>query len=251
LMEQITFRTANIVISTNASYKQVAVERGKKKPEDVFVVRNGPDLSQIHHAQPNENLRNGFTYLVGYVGVIGKQENIEALLQIAEYIVRSKNRTDIKFIIVGTGTHWKEIVHLSQSMGLQRFITFTGFISDQELHQILSTVDVCVNPEFGNEFTDNSTMIKIMEYMSFGKPIVQFYTKEGEVTAGQSAVYVRKNSPQKFAEELISLLEDKDRRVEMGRCGRKRIEDGLSWDSQKCELKKAYDRIFQMTDVGD
>ena len=66
-------------------------------------------------------------------------------------------------------------------MQIEKYLWFTGYIPDKDLFEILSTVDVCVNPEFGNEFTDKSTMIKIMEYMTFMKPIVQFYTTEGKV----------------------------------------------------------------------
>jgi len=242
LMERLSFRSADVVITTNASYKKIAVERGSKDSSDVIVVRNGPTLSQLPQIQPNPKLREGFRYLVGYVGVIGQQEGIENLLRIVDYIVRIKKREDIKFIIVGTGTNWKQVVRLCGEMGLDRYFWFTGYIPDRDLYEILSSVDVCVNPEFGNEFTDKSTMIKIMEYMAFERPIVQFYTREGEVTAGEAASYVRHNSPNLFAEELLGLLEDAGRRNTMGISGRKRIENELCWERQKGELKKAYDR---------
>jgi len=246
LMERLTFRFADVVISTNASYKQIAIERGSKASSDVVVVRNGPALSQIPKVQPNPKLRDGFRYLVGYVGVIGQQEGIDNLIRIADYIVRAKKRSDIKFIVVGTGTNWKEVVRLCSAMGLDRYFWFTGYVPDSDLYEILTSVDVCVNPEFGNEFTDKSTMIKIMEYMAVEKPIVQFYTSEGEVTAGEAASYVRENSPSLFAEELLALLEDEGRRKAMGVFGRKRIENELCWERQKGELKKAYDRADKL-----
>ena len=112
IMERLTFKTANIVISTNESYKKIAIQRGHKKPTDVFVVRNGPDLTRIQLTEPNETLRDGFKYLVGYVGIIAQQEGIENLLRIIDYIVKVRNREDIKFIVVGKGPHWKEVVKL-------------------------------------------------------------------------------------------------------------------------------------------
>ena len=243
LMEWLTFKTANVVIATNESYKQIAINRGGKREENVFVVRNGPDLSKMARPEKNERLRDGFRYLVGYVGTIAQQEGIDNLLQIARYIVEDKHRHDIKFIIVGTGPYWEHVRTLSLNMGLEPFVWFTGHIPDEELYEILETVDVCVNPEHRNSFTDISTMIKVMEYMVFEKPIVQFYTKEGEVTAGNSALYIKNNSETEFAEALIGLLEDKRKREIMGFEGRKRIEEQLCWDREKGKMKEAYDHI--------
>jgi glycosyltransferase involved in cell wall biosynthesis len=244
IMEKCTFWTANAVISTNESYKRIAVERGGKNIKDVFVVRNGPVLGITTDIRPDEQLRKGFRYLVGYVGIISQQEGIDNLIRIARYIVYEKRREDIKFIIVGKGPYWQEMVDYSERLKLKDYIWFTGFISDSRLYEILSTVDVCVNPEFSNEFTDKSTMIKIMEYMAFGKPIVQFYTTEGYVSAGSSAVYIRKNSIKEFADALLELLEDQPKRERMGIEGKKRINETLNWQKQNHNLKRAYEHVF-------
>jgi len=243
-MEWLTFKIADLVISTNESYKNVAMQRGGRRSEDIFVVRNGPDLMKIPAVEPNASLRKAFKYLVGYVGIMGQQEGIENLLQAVAYIVKVKQRTDIGFIAVGKGPHWKNLVELSKRMGVEDFLNFTGYIPDRELYEMLTTVDVCVNPEFVNEFTDKSTMIKIMEYMAFGKPIAQFRTTEGEISAGDASVYVNENRVDSFAEAIIDLLEDPQKRQLMGRAGRRRVEQYLSWAKQKTVLKKAYERIL-------
>jgi glycosyltransferase involved in cell wall biosynthesis len=245
LMEWLTFKTADIVVSTNESYKKIAIQRGGKREKDVFVVRNGPDLDKIRPVEPDNKLRDGFKYLVGYVGTIGQQEEIENLLDIAKYIIEKKNIFNIKFIVVGTGPYWEEIVKISTQMGLERFVNFTGYVPDEELYEILSTVDVCVNPEFANEFTDKSTMIKIMEYMVFGKPIVQFETTEGKITAGESSAYIKKNNIFQFALALIDLLENKQKRIGMGKKGQERVIKVLQWKIQKINLLNAYERLEQ------
>jgi glycosyltransferase involved in cell wall biosynthesis/peptidoglycan/xylan/chitin deacetylase (PgdA/CDA1 family) len=244
MMERLTFSVADVVISTNNSYRHIASTRGKKPADDIFVVRNGPQLENLPALAPNENLRAGFSYLVGYVGIIGKQEGIENLLEAIEYIVKIKKRTDIKFIIVGTGTHWRTLIRMAEQLGIGKYVWFTGYIPDNQLYEVLSTVDLCVNPEFRNEFTDKSTMIKIMEYMAFAKPIVQFYTAAGEESAGPSALYVRENSIAQFADAVIELLEDKEKRITMGQLGRERTEKVLCWERQKTVLREAYSRIL-------
>ena len=130
-------------------------------------------------------------------------------------------------------------------MGLERYIQFLGYVPDQVLHAVLASADVCVNPEFGNSFTDKSTMIKVMEYMMFGKPIVQFHTTEGEVSAGESAVYVRENDVRKFASALLDLLDDPERRAQMGALGRRRVEEQLAWARQKAHLAEAYRKALR------
>ena len=243
LMEKLTFKTAKIVISTNESYKKIAMRRGKKKESDVFVVRNGPDLSKVMFKSPNPALKNGFDHLIAYLGVMNKQEGIENLLQSVEYIVKQRKITNIKFILIGTGPEWNDLVNLSKKMGLGHYIEFTGYIPYEQLYEILATADVCVNPEPKNEFTDKSTMIKIMDYMVFGKPIVMYHTHEGEVTAREAAIYIKNNDIQKFSNALVDLLADLPRRNKMGIIGKDRILNRLNWDKQKIVLQKAYQKI--------
>ncbi len=243
-MERRAFQAADVVISTNESYKKIAIERGGKKEDDVIVVRNGPDISAIPDVDPNPGLMAGFKYLVGYVGIIGKQEGIENLLKTADHIVREKHRRDIKFAIVGTGPNLKSLIGEAKTMGLEKNVQFFGYVPDRRLYEILATSDVCVNPEFRNDFTDKSTMIKIMEYMCFRKPVVQFHTTESEFTAGESAIHIRNNDVIEFADAILALLDDPARRAAMGEIGRERIESLLSWQLQKQKLRMAYDRVI-------
>ena len=239
-MEKATFKTADIVISTNESYKKIAITRGGKKDSDVFVVRNGPDLSRIQFPQPNPQLKNGFEYLVAYLGVINNQEGIDNLLRSVRYLIYEKNITNVKYLIIGTGPHWNEMVQLSKDMNLEKYVTFTGYIPYKDLYEILTTADICVNPEFCNEFTDKSTMIKIMDYMAFGKPIVMFETTEGKVTAGGSATYVSNNDETEFAHAIMDLLNDKTKREKMSQIARERVDTMLQWSLQKINLHNAY-----------
>jgi glycosyltransferase involved in cell wall biosynthesis len=243
-MERRSFQSADLVISTNESYKKIATGRGGKSEEDVAVVRNGPDLQAIPEVGPDPGLREGFRHLVGYVGIIGQQEGIENLLEAASHIVRVKNRRDIKFAVVGTGPHLKNVIQQANAMALGRYFQFFGYVPDDRLYKILATSDICVNPEFRNEFTERSTMIKVMEYMCFGKAIVQFRTIESEYSAGDAAIHVPDNDVFQFAEAILALLDDPARRERMGRIGRERVERLLSWQIQKKNLERAYGRIM-------
>jgi glycosyltransferase involved in cell wall biosynthesis len=133
---------------------------------------------------------------------------------------------------------------LTEELGLGEFVTFTGRAPDETLFEILSTADVCVNPDRVNAMNDKSTMNKILEYMALGKPIVQFDVTEGRFSAGEASLYARPNDPIDFGEKLLSLLEDPEERARRGAIGRTRVEEGFAWTYQAPKLLQAYGRAL-------
>lgn len=241
--EWLTFKTAKVVISTNESYRRIAIERGGKRPEDVFVVRSGPDLSRIRAVEPDPSLRNGRRYLVGYVGVMGEQEGIDLLLESVRHLV-AKGRTDIQFVLVGGGPALPNLKAMAERLGVADHVTFTGRAPDQLLLEALSTADVCVNPDRVNPMNDKSTMNKILEYMALSKPIVQFEVTEGRVSAGEASLYAAPNDPVDFADKIEALLDDPEKRAEMGAFGHARVSRDLHWGTSVAPLIAAYQRML-------
>ena len=246
LFERLTFRLADVSIATNGSYRQIAIERGGMAPEKVFIVRSGPDLTRIAPVPPNPALRKGRNYLVGYVGVMGDQEGIDLLLDSVRHLVKDRGRTDIQFCLVGGGPSLDRLKAMSAEMGLEDYVTFLGRAPDADLFEVLSTSDVCVNPDRVNPMNDKSTMNKILEYMAMGKPIVQFEVTEGRVSAEDASLYAASNDPIDFAEKIVGLLEDPERRREMGRIGQARVRQELSWQHQVPQLVAAYRSVLRL-----
>jgi glycosyltransferase involved in cell wall biosynthesis len=245
LFERLTFFFSDVVISTNESYRRIAIERGRKRPDTVFVVRSGPDLRRVRITPVDPKWKKGRTYLVGFVGVIGRQEGLDLLLETVKYIVRDLKREDIQFVVVGDGPSRKRMEALSVEMGLADYVTFLGRAPDDELFSVLSTADVCVNPDRVNPMNNLSTMNKILEYMAMKKPIVQFEVVEGRVSAEDASVYAKPNDPIDFADKILALIADPARRAEAGEVGRNRIENELSWAHQIPKLIGAYTALFK------
>jgi glycosyltransferase involved in cell wall biosynthesis len=243
-LERWTFAIADISIATNESYRAIAIERGRMDPDRVFVVRSGPNLNRLRIVPPDPALRNGRTYLVGYVGVIGGQEGLHYLLQAARYMVQDLKRTDVQFCVAGSGPELEQLKTTAAELGVTEYVTFAGRVSDDLLLKILNTSDVCVNSDECNVMNDKSTMNKIMEYMALGKPIVQFDLTEGRFTAEEASVYARKNDPIDFADKILELLADEPRRRRMGELGRARVVDHLAWPHEAPKLLRAYQRVF-------
>jgi glycosyltransferase involved in cell wall biosynthesis len=244
VFERLTFFFADIVISTNESYRRIAIERGRKRPGRVFVVRSGPDLRRVRLMPVDPRWKKGRRYLVGFVGVIGNQEGIDLLLASVKHLVRELGRTDIQFVLVGDGPSRKRMEALSLEMGLGEFVTFLGRAPDDQLFSVLSSADVCVNPDRVNTMNNLSTMNKILEYMVMKKPIVQYEVVEGRVSAAEASVYAKPNDPVDFALKIVELLGDPAARERAGEIGRGRIENELSWAHQIPKLIQAYTRLF-------
>jgi glycosyltransferase involved in cell wall biosynthesis len=133
---------------------------------------------------------------------------------------------------------------LAINLGIGDFVTFTGRVPDQELLAMLNTADICVNPDVANEMNDKSTMNKIMEYMSLGRPIVQFDLTEGRVSALDASLYAKKNDPVDMALKIVQLLDDPELRQRMGEFGRNRVRSELEWRYEVPKLLAAYDAVF-------
>ena len=241
--EKQTFKTADWVIATNESYRQIAIRRGGVNPEKVVVVRSGPEIDKFKPVPVNDSWRNGKEYLVGYLGVMGPNDGMEYLLETINFIVHSLNRTDIHFILIGSGDMQPKLKKICTRFGLDEFVEFTGRLPDQQVKEILSTADLAVAPDPRDPLNDVSTMNKIIEYMALEKALVCFDLREAKVSAGDAAVYAKPNDAQDFALKVIELLEQPEKRKVMASYGRKRFLDSLAWDHQKKHLLRLYQEL--------
>jgi glycosyltransferase involved in cell wall biosynthesis len=248
-LERWSFRTADVSIATNESYRQIAVERGGMAPERVFVVRSGPSLERMKIVPPDERYKRGRRYLVGYVGVMGKQEGIDCLLRAVRLIVTRHRRSDVHFGLIGSGTSLEQMKALARDLEVDDYVTFTGRVPDAEMLALLNTAEVCVNPDVASEMNDKSTMNKIMEYMALAKPIVQFDLTEGRYSARDAALNARRDDVADFAAKILELLDDPERRSRMGAAGRERVLNELAWNHEVPKLLAAYRALW--CDAGE
>jgi glycosyltransferase involved in cell wall biosynthesis len=241
-LERVSFHLADVVIATNESYRSVAITRGRKRGEDVFVVRNAPDLSVFRPRPPDPSLKRGKAHLISYVGYMAPQDGVDHAVR-ALAILR-RRRDDWRALFVGGGDSVPEIQRLVLQLGLDDLVEFTGFLRTKDVVRVLATSDVCLAPEPRTAINDASTMIKIAEYMAMERPVVAYDLTESRFTAGPAALYATDNDPAIFADCIDQLLGDPERRAEMGKIGRARIEETFSWDHSARNLLAAYERVL-------
>ena len=243
LMERCTMKTADHVISTNDSYREIALGRDGVDEADVTVVRTGPDLTRLRPTSANPALRGSASHLAAYLGVMGPQDGVDLVIELADHVVHRLGRRDISFTLIGSGDCFDELVALSKRLDLTDFVTFTGRIPDAEVSAILSTADVGISPDPKNPLNDLSTMNKTMEYMTFALPVVAFDLHETRISAGDAAVYATPNDVAELAQLLVDLVDNEPRRRAMGTAGRARIEQELAWDHQAPRYVGVYEQL--------
>ncbi|MCR8726778.1 glycosyltransferase family 4 protein [Frigidibacter sp. ROC022] len=245
IWERMTFATASVSIATNDSFRDIAIRRGRMKPEDVFVVRSAPQVDRFKPGPGDPAYRKGAGTVLGYVGVIGQQEGMDLLIAAVDHLVREMGRSDVHCVIVGFGPTLEEVMADVAARGLEAHFTFTGALYGDELLAALNAIDIGVAPDPKNAMNDISTMNKIMEYMTLEKPAVQFDLTEGRVSAGAAALCAKNNDPKDFAAQIARLMDDPELRRQMGQAGRARVFEALSWDYSVPHLLAAYERIFE------
>jgi glycosyltransferase involved in cell wall biosynthesis len=245
-LEWTTHRTADHVISTNDSYRDVAVRRSGKSASDVTVVRTGPDPERLQRGPASPELRRGRRFLAAYIGVMGPQDGVDIVVRAADIVVNQKGRDDIAFTLIGSGDCFDDLVALRDELGLAGYVEFTGRAPDELVARILSTADIGLSPDPKNPLNDVSTMNKTMEYMAFELPVVAFDLRETRVSAGDAGVYVTPNDVHDYAEAIVALMDDEPMRARLGKLGRVRVEQELAWSYQQRAYLSVYRRL-----VGD
>jgi glycosyltransferase involved in cell wall biosynthesis len=230
---------------TNETFKDKAIHRGLRQPEDVTVVRNGPrllrDFPQVE-ADPAIRALGGF--VIGYLGIMNPQDHLEVFMEMARIVYIEHRRSDVSFVMVGSGDSFAELQRLRDRKGLTDAVHMTGSVAWRRVLAVLSATDICVQPDPPTAFNTHLTMNKLMEYMALGKAVVAFDMPETRVSGGDCVVYVDGDSPKSLADAVLSLIGDAERVRTLGLKARRRVEDVLAWEHQAGNLLKAYDRLF-------
>lgn len=246
-LEKLSLWVADLVIATNESYKQVEMERGNVPEEQIMIVRNAPDLNRLKATTPDPELRRKASSILCYVGEMGYQDGLDYLLRSLHHLRYSLDENDFYCILMGKGPELENLKLLSKELNLEENVCFFGWANGEQLSSVLSTADICLDPDPSNPFNDRSTMIKMAEYMAFGKPIVAFNLPEHRYTAEDAALYVADNDELAFAKAIKLLMQNPDLRHTMGSSGKQRVTTHLSWQRSARNLTQAYNRLLPVS----
>jgi glycosyltransferase involved in cell wall biosynthesis len=243
-LEWCSCQIAHTVIVTNLSQKQFAIERSHCDADKVVVVRNGPDLKRIKLVTPEPELKRGRRYLLAYVGAMEVQDGVGYALHALHDLVYKRARQDVTLVLIGDGGHAPALHMIAHDLQLDEYVHFTGWLDAEDIVRYLSVADIGISPDPQNGFNEYCTMVKTMEYMAVGLPVVAFDLAETHFSAQDAALYAIPNRVDDFADKIEILLANEEIRLRFGAQGRKCVEEALNWEHDKKNLLLAYNMLF-------
>lgn len=243
LFEAFSCRMAHRVIAVNESYRQSDIQRNGVNPDRAVVVRNGPPLSRLDPVQPDPDLRAKAGILFGYLGSIARQDGVDHLIRALYHLQTDFTYDDWYAVIIGPADDPQPLIDLIDELGLSGKIWLAGYQANERWQQMLASVDICVVPDPANPLNEKSTMVKLMDYMALGKPVVAYDMTENRVSAGEAALYAAPSDPVDMARQFMALIESPERRAAMGKAGRQRISTALAWEFSAKQLVTVYQTL--------
>ncbi|MET1052309.1 MAG: glycosyltransferase family 4 protein [Mycetocola sp.] len=241
-LERRTFRAAHRIISTNESYRAIAIRRGRRSPDDVTVVRSGPDTTQMRPIHP-ERPRAADEINLVYLGIMGPQDGVDQALLVIDELVHRRGRTNVKATLLGFGDCLEGLKEQTTDLRLDDYVTFTGRVNRVEIAEHLSRADIGLCPDLKTPLNDLSTMNKTMEYMAYGLPAVSFDLLETRVSGADTVLYVPSGDITAFADAVERLIDDPQLRAELGRKARTRVATLLDWRPQSAAYISVFDEL--------
>lgn len=244
IAQWLNYKCADVVLATNETNRQAALDNGGKSPDSIFLVRTAPKIGDTSYPA-NPALKKGRKFLVGYVGVMGSADGVGLLIEAARIIVQELNRRDIQFLLMGDGPEYEDLIAQRKQLGLDDYVDLPGWAKNDFLFPALKTIDLGVTCDIPNAYNHSCTMNKVLEYMAFAKPQISFDLKETRASALDAGVYVSEPTARKLAEGIVALLDDPLKRDEMGRAGYERLHRDLNWQKSVDQLLAAYQKALE------
>ena len=246
LLEKLSCKAANVIISTNESYKKIIMKRHNINPGKIFIVRNDPPIKLNIITNIKDGMNNNGRMVLLYLGSINPQDGLDILIQSLDHLVHALKVENFICKIVGDGESLESVKRTAADLRLESYIEFEGYILERKIvEKYISLADICVEPAPDNELNRHSTFIKIMEYMAAGKPVVAFNLLENRNSLDGSGILVEPGDVVGFAKAIKRLVDEPDLREKLGRIGLNRIKEELNWEKASLKLKEAYEWVLK------
>jgi glycosyltransferase involved in cell wall biosynthesis len=172
------------------------------------------------------------SFVVCSVANFRPEKDHVTLLKAAREVIR--HRKDSLFILVGDGPTRGDIEKLTQSLGIQQQVVFAGLRRDVE--QIISIANVFV---LSTHY--EGLPYVLCEAMALEKPVIA--TEVGgcsDVVKEGVGFLVHPGDYQQIAEKVIWLYDNRERAVEIGKLGRRRVEQHYDLDVWTAKIERLY-----------
>jgi glycosyltransferase involved in cell wall biosynthesis len=223
-------RAADLTITTNDTQRAFLQASARR----IIVVRNSPPVWFAEH-QPSPPA--GRARLV-FLGEIGVQDGVEQAVDVLSLLANDP-RLDVELLIIGDGPRRRAVEARATQLGVAGRITITGWVPYEEVPALLASAHVGLDTAPLTEVNHGSTMIKILEYLAVGLPVVASALHETEITGRDGVIAIKDNRADAFATSLADLLTDRQAWNRAAELARARGNE-LHWPEQATTLLSAY-----------
>lgn len=244
LFEKLTFRSADLVISANDTFRDIAISRGGKRPGDVVTVYSIPDKSRLRRVEPDLTLHQGRRFILGYIGIIGDQDGVDHFIRAVSHLVVVEKFADFRAVIVGDGPALASVRALASELQLDEHILFTGYLSGDELLHTISAFDIGVIPDPVNEYNDKISMNKVFEYSALGIPSVAYPLSETRRLLREAGVFAEGSKPEDLARACLRLMTDESLRNRCAAAAATLAATSFSWENESQKYVGAFERVI-------
>lgn len=227
LCEKVSFWFADYVIVANHIWYNRLITRSIKEGK-CSVVMNYPDPN-IFKKKNIPKSESGF--IMTYPGTLSRHQGITTVID-ALNIIKDKI-ANFEFHIYGQGTDEEYLKEYVKERDLGSIVKFQGVVSIEKVSEIMEGADLGVEPKLGDGFSNEAFSTKILEFMLVDVPVIASDTAVHKYYIDETLVhYFKSGDPQKLAEAILLLYNNKELRQSYVEKSRKFIAEN-NWDVKK------------------
>lgn len=210
--------------------------------EKIFVVKNTGDLETFDKAIIDEEIKKKFNSdsIILYAGGFDPIRGLDVLIKAMPEVIKEIPKA--KLILCGDGRNKSEIKKLTRRLNIEENVCFTGWISFEKVPTYIKLSKVCVIPHQNSKNWNSTIPHKLFQYMSMSKPVIATNYKPLKriIEEAKCGLLVPVGNSQEIANAIVTLLKDRDLSKELGRNGRKAVENIYNWQYEAKVLEELY-----------
>ena len=225
LLLKFVLRKADYILSTSHS---MAKEAEKYVNRKIDIIPFGIDSSLF---SPNRVKHDIFT--IGCTKSLLPIYGIDKLIRAFAIVLRT---IDAKLVLVGDGPERSNLQRLTNELGINERVSFEGRKANNQLPAYYNKFDVAVYLSRSESFG-----VVALEAMACECPlIVSKAAGFMEVVPVEAGVFVDAEEEDDVACQIITLAQDKERRIALGKEGRKHVVKSFCWSDNVKQMEKFY-----------
>lgn len=245
--ERLSVRMAHDVITANAAFRSVLIQRGGPSHK-ITVVNNIPDtriFDRANYIQPMDRADEPFVLL--YPGTIAPRYGLDVAIRALPEL--RKQIPHILLRIIGNHTdHVDELKQLALQLNVSSLVEFRPAIPLSQVPLEMLRAHIGIYPAHSDVHMAIATPSKVLEYAAMGLPIVASHLPVlTEMFSSRAICYFESGSVAEFRDSILGLYRNSGRRSELVQAADREYMDQFTWHAERRKYLTVIDRLTRRT----